>query len=155
MSSSLPPRGLQHSRLPCTSPSPRGCSNSYPLSRWYIQPSYPLSSPSPPVLNHSQHQGSFPVSQPFASCGQSVGASALTSVLPMEYSGLTSFRINWFDLLVVQGTLKSLLQHHSSKASILRCSAFFMVQLSHTYMTTGKTIPCFSDICRQSDVSAF
>ena len=57
-----------------------------------------------------------------------------------EYSGLISFRIEWFDLLAVQGTLESLLQHHSSKASILRCSAFFIVQLSHPYMTTGKTI---------------
>ena len=57
-----------------------------------------------------------------------------------EYSGLISFRIDWLDLLAVQGTLKSLLQHHSSKASILWCSAFFIVQLSHTYMTTGKTI---------------
>ena len=56
-----------------------------------------------------------------------------------EYSGLISFRIDWFDLLVIQGTLKSLLQHHSSKASILRCSAFFTLQLSHPYMTTGKT----------------
>ena len=60
--------------------------------------------------------------------------------LSNEYSGLISFRIDWFDFLVVQGTLKSLLQHHSSKASILQCSAFFMVQLSHPYMTTGKTI---------------
>ena len=57
-----------------------------------------------------------------------------------EYSGLISFRMDWLDLLAVQGTLKSLLQHHSSKASILRCSAFFIVQLSHTYMATGKTI---------------
>ena len=57
-----------------------------------------------------------------------------------EYSGLISFRMDWLDLLAVQGTLKSLLQHHSSKASILRCSAFFTVQLSHPYMTTGKTI---------------
>ena len=57
-----------------------------------------------------------------------------------EYSGLTSFKIDWFDLLAVQGTLKSLLQHHNSKVSILRCSAFFIVQLSHPYMTTGKTI---------------
>ena len=57
-----------------------------------------------------------------------------------EYSGLSFFRVAWFDLLADQGTLKSLLQHHSSKASILRCSAFFMVQLSHPYMTTGKTI---------------
>ena len=58
-----------------------------------------------------------------------------------EYSGLTSFRMDWLDLLAVQGTLKSLLQHHSSKASILQCSAFFMVQVSHPYMITGKTIP--------------
>ena len=57
-----------------------------------------------------------------------------------EYSGLISFRTDWFDLLAVQGTLKSLLQHHSSKASVLQCSAFFMVQLSHPYMTTGKII---------------
>ena len=57
-----------------------------------------------------------------------------------EYSGLISFRMDWLDLLAVQGTLKSLLQHHSSKASILRCSAFFIIQLSHPYMTTGKTI---------------
>ena len=68
--------------------------------------------------------------------GQSIGVSASTSVLP----GLISFRMNWLDLLAVQGTLKSLLQHHSSKASVLRCSAFFIVQLSHPYTTTGKTI---------------
>ena len=74
----------------------------------------------------------------FASSGQSIGASAPASVLPVEYSGLISFRIDWFDL-AVQGPLKSLLQHHSSKASILQHSAFFMVQLSHAYMTTGKT----------------
>ena len=69
--------------------------------------------------------------------------------LSNEYSGLISFRIDWFDLLAVQGTLKSLLQHHTSKASILRCSAFFMVQLSHPYMTTGKTIT----LTRQNFVS--
>ena len=78
------------------------------------------------------------MSQSFTSGSQSIGASA--SVLPMsEYSGLISFRIDWFDLLAVQGILKSLLQHHSSKAPILQCSAFFMVQLSHLYMITGKT----------------
>ena len=74
-----------------------------------------------------------------ASGGQRIGVSASASVLN-EYSGLISFRIDWLDLLAVQGTLKSLLQHHSSKASILRCSAFLMVQLSHPYMTSGKTI---------------
>ena len=63
-----------------------------------------------------------------------------------EYSGLISFRMDWLDLLAVQGTLKSLLQHHSSKASILRCSAFFMVHLSHPYVTTGKTIPLTTQI---------
>ena len=73
-----------------------------------------------------------------------------------EYSGLISFRINWFHLLAVQGTLKSLLQHHNLKASILWHSAFFMVQLSHLYMTTGKTIALtYMDVCWQSDVSAF
>ena len=79
------------------------------------------------------------MSRIFTSGGQSIKASASASIL-YEYSGLISFRVDWFDLLAVQGTLKSLLQHHSSKASILQRSAFFMVQLSHPYMTTGKTI---------------
>ena len=83
--------------------------------------------------------GSFPMSHFVTSGGQSIGVSF--SISPSnEYSGLISFRIDWLDLLAVQGTLKSLLQHHHSKASILRCSAFFMVQLSHPYMTTGKII---------------
>ena len=73
-----------------------------------------------------------------------------------EYSGLISSRIDWFNLLAVQGTLKSLLQHHSSKASILWHSAFFIVQLSHPYMTTGKKHSFdYTDLCRQSNVSAF
>ena len=73
-----------------------------------------------------------------------------------EHPGLISFRMAWLDLLAVQGTLKSLLQHHTSKASILRCSAFFMVQLSHPYMTTGKTIALTkTELCWQSNVSAF
>ena len=80
------------------------------------------------------------MSQLFASGGQSIGVSALASVLPMKHSGLISFKMDWLDLLAVQGTLKSLLQHHSSKALIFRCSVFFIVQLSHPYMTTGKTI---------------
>ena len=70
----------------------------------------------------------------------SIGGSAFSISPANEYSGLISFRIDWFDLLVVQGTLKNLLQHHSLKASIFQCSAFFMVQLSHLSMTTGKTI---------------
>ena len=79
------------------------------------------------------------MSQFFASHGQSIGVSASTSVLPMN-THMISFRMDWLDLLVVQGTLKSLLQHHSSKPSILQRSAFFIVQLSHPFMTTGKTI---------------
>ena len=72
-----------------------------------------------------------------------------------EYSVLISFKTDWFDLLAVQGTLKILLQHHNSKASILQCSAFLMVQLSHSYTTTGKRIALSMQICQQSDVSAF
>ena len=110
--------------------------------------------------------GSFPMSRLFMSDGQSIGVCLfvllynIVLVLPhtnmkppweytcSQYSGLISFRVDWFDLLAVQGTLKSPLQHHSSKASILRHPAFFMVQLSHLYMTTGKaialTIPTYS-----------
>ena len=105
-----------------------------------IQPSHPLSSPSPRAPNPSQQSESFPVSQFFTSGGQSIGVSASTSVLPNEHSGPICLRMDWLDLLAVQGTLKSLLQHHSSKTSILWHSAFFTVQLSHPYMTTGKTI---------------
>ena len=79
------------------------------------------------------------MSQLFASGGQSIGVSASTSVLPMNIQ-LISFRMDWLNLLAVQGTFKSLLQHHSSKASILWCSDFLRIQLSHPYMTTGKTI---------------
>ena len=82
--------------------------------------------------------GSFPLSQLFTSSGQNTGASALISVLPVNIQDLISFRIDCLDLLAVQGTLKSLFQNHSSKASILWCSAFFILQLSHPYMTIGK-----------------
>ena len=104
-----------------------------------IQPSHPLLSPSPPAFNLSQHQGLFQ----WVSYLHQVAKiwSFSFSISPSnEYSGLISFRMDWLDLLAVQGTLKGLLQHHSSKASVLQCSAFFMVQLSHPYMTTGKTI---------------
>ena len=79
------------------------------------------------------------MNQLFASGGQSIAVSASASVLPKNIE-LISLRIDWFDLLAVQGTLKSLLQHHNLKALIVQCSVFFMVQLSHLYMTTGKTI---------------
>ena len=78
------------------------------------------------------------------------------SIIPSkEHPRLISFRMDWLDVLAVQGTLKSLLQHHSSNASILQCSAFFTVQLSHPYMTTGKTIALTKRTCWQSNVSAF
>ena len=104
-----------------------------------IQPSHPLSSPSPPAPNPSQHQGLFQ----WVNSSYEVARvlEFQLSVSPSsEHPGLISFRMDWLDLLAVQGTLKSLLQHHSSKASILRLSAFFAVQLSHPYLTTGKTI---------------
>ena len=104
-----------------------------------IQPSHPLSSPSPPAFNLFQRQ-SFSMTQFFASGGQSIGSFSFSISPSNEYSGLISFRIDWLDLLAVQGTLKSLLQHHSSKASILEHSAFFTVHLSHPYMSIRKII---------------
>ena len=104
-----------------------------------IQSSHPLSSPSPPAFNLSQHQGLFKWVSSFHQVAK-VLEFQLQHQSFNEHSGLTSFRMDWLDLLAVQGTLKSLLQHHSSKASILQRSAFFTVQLSHLYMTTGKTI---------------
>ena len=130
------PHGLQHARLSCPSLSPGACSNSCPLSQWC----HPTISSS--VVPFSSCFLSFPAS------GFSPNESALCIRWPKcwsfrfsthQYSGFIFFRIDWFNLLEVQGTLKSLLQHHSSKASILQCSAFFMVQFSHPYMTTGKT----------------
>ena len=138
VSDSLWLHGLQHTRIPCPSPTPRVYANSCPLSQWC----HPTISSS--VVPFSRLQsfpatGSFPVSQFFTSGGQSIGVSASTSVLPMNIQ-------NWFPLgwtgwiSAVQGTLKSLLQHHSSKASILLHSAFFIVQFSHPSVTTGKTM---------------
>jgi len=102
-----------------------------------IQPSHPLLYPSPPAFNLSQHQGLF---KWVSSLHQVAKVLEVQLQYSNEYLGLISFRTDWLDLLAVQGTLKSLLQHHSSKASILQCSAFSVVQLSHPYMTTGKTI---------------
>ena len=104
-----------------------------------IQPSHPLSSPFPPATNPSQHQSLFHKSTLCVRWPKYWSFSF--SIIPSkEHPGLIFFRMDWLDLLAVQGTLKSLLQHHSSKASILRRSAFFTIQLSHPYMTTGKTI---------------
>ena len=138
ISNSLQPRESQHARPPCPSPTPRVYSNSCPSSRWChpaISSSVVPFSSCPQSLPAS---GSFPMSQLFAWGGQSIGFSF--SISPSnEHPGLITFRMDWLDLLAVQGTLESLLQHHSSKASILWHSAFFIVQLSHPYVTTGKT----------------
>ena len=130
-----------HTRYPCSSPSPRAYSNSCPSSQWCHPTISSSVVPFSSCLQSFPESGSFPMSQFFASGGQGIGVSASASASASnEYSGLIYFRMDWLDLLSVQGTLKSLLQHHSSKASILQCSTFFIVQLSHPYMTTGKTI---------------
>ena len=135
MSDSLQSHRQQHTSLPCPSPTPKAYSNSYPSSQWCHPSSHPLSAPSPPAFNLSQHQGLFNESALHIRCPKYGSFSISPS---KKYSGLISPRIDWFGLLAVRGTLKSFLQHNL-KTSILWCPAFFMVQLSHLYMTTGKT----------------
>ena len=135
VSNSLWPHELQHASPPCPSLSPRVFSNSCPLS-WWCHP--PISSSR---LQFFRASGSFPMSQLFASGGQSTGASA--SVLPVHIQDWLPFGLTCLISLLSKG-LWSLLQHHSSKESILQCSAFFMVQLSHPYTTAGKTIAASS-----------
>ena len=129
MSNSLQPHEQQHARLPCPSPAPEACSNSCPSS----QSCHPtISSSVVPFFSCPQSHlasESFPMSQLFAPGDQSIGSFSISP--SNEHPGLISFRMDWLDLLAVQGTLKSLLPHHSSKASILHCLAFFIVQLSH------------------------
>ena len=130
----------QHARPPYPSPTAGVYPNPCPLSQW-CHPT--ISSSVIPFSSCPQSfpaSGSFQMSQLFASGGQSTGVTALTISPSNEHPGLISFRMNWLDLLGVQGFLKSLLQHHISKASIPWHSAFFIVQLSHPYMNTGKTI---------------
>ena len=138
VSDSLQPHELQHARPPCPSPTPRVHSNSCPSS-WWCHPAISSSSPSPPALNPSSIRVFS--NESFLHMRWPKYWSFSFSIIPSkEHPGLMSFRMDWLDLLAVQGILKSLLQHHSSKASILQRSAFFTVQLSHPYMTTGKTI---------------
>ena len=139
MSDSLWPHELQHARPPCLSPTPRVHSDSCPASQWC----HPAISSS--VIPFSSYLESLPASvfsnkstlhmrwPKYWSFNFSISPSK-------ENPGLIPFRMDWLDLLAVQGTLKSLFQHHSSKASIIRCSAFFTVQLLHPYMTTGKIV---------------
>ena len=131
MSYSLQPLGLWHSRLPCPSPTPRAYSNACPSSQWCYPNISSSVIPSPPVLNLSEHQGLFNESALHIRWPKYW--SFRFSISPFnQYSELISFRIDWFDLLTVQGTLKSLCQNHSSKASIVWCWAFFIVN-SHIH----------------------
>ena len=132
--------GLQHIRLPCPSPTPEACSNSCPIKS--VMPSNHLILCRPllllpsifPSIKVFSNESVLPIGWP------KYWSFSFSFSLSSEYSGLLSIRMDWLYLLAVQGTLKNLLQHHSSKASILRHSAFFIVQLAHPYMTTGKTI---------------
>ena len=129
VSDSLQPHGPQHARPPCPSPTPRVYSNLRPWRRWCHLTISSSVVPFSSCLQSLPASGSFQMSQFFASGGQSIGVSALASVLPMNIQ-------YWFPLWLTGW--KSLLQHHSSKASILQHSAFFIVQFSHPYMSTGK-----------------
>ena len=155
MSDSSQLRRLQHARPPCSSASP----GVLPMSIESAMPSNHLILCCPLLLLFStfsnirvfSNESALHIRRPkYWSFRFSISPSN-------EYSGLISFRMDWFELLAVQGTLKSLLHHHSSKASILQHSAFFMVQVSHPYMTTGKTVALtiHMDFCQQDDVSAF
>ena len=136
---SLQPHEMQHARPPVHHQLPESTQTHVHWIGDTIQPSHPLSSPSPPAFNLSNirvfsNESALRIRRPkYWSFSFSISPSN-------ENPGLISFRMDWLDLLVVQGTLKRLLLHHSSKASILRHSAFFIVQLSHPYMTTGKSI---------------
>ena len=140
MSDSLQPHGLQHASLPCPSPSPTAFFKLMSIES--VMPSNHLILSCPlfllpsifPSISVFSNESALHIRWPkYWSFSFSISPSN-------EYPGLISFRMDWLDLLAVQGTLKSLLQHHSSKAPILQCSAFFIVQLSHPYMTPGKTI---------------
>ena len=140
VSNSLRPHELQHARPPCPSPTPGVYTNSQsiesvmPSSHLILCRPLLLLPPIPPSIRVFSNESVLQIMWPmYWSFSFSISPSN-------EYSGLTSFRIDWFDILAVQGTIKSLLQHHNWKVSVLQCSAFFMVQLSHPYMTTGKTI---------------
>ena len=153
MSGSLWPHGLQHARFPCPSPTPGACSNSCPSSWWC----HPTTSSS--VVPFSSRLQSFPASGSFL---MSWLINQVAKVLELqlqhqffhEYTGLISFKIDWFDSLASQGTLKSLLQHHSSEASILWCSAFFISPTLTSILDSWKNYNFDSTgLCWQSDVS--
>ena len=137
VSNSLQPHRLQHTRLPCPSPAPMSIKLVMPSNHLILcHPLLLLPSIFPSIRNFSKES---------VLCIRWPKYWSFSITPSNEYSGLISFRMDWLDLLAVQGTLKTLLQHHSSKGSIRWCSAFFIVQLSHPYMTTGKTIALTTD----------
>ena len=138
VSDSLWAHGLQHTRPPCPSPTLRACSNSCPSCRWCHPTISSSVVPFSSCLQSFPASGSFPMSQFFTSGGQSIRVSTSASVLPMNIQDWFPLQLTGWISLQPKG-LSSFLQHHSSKASILWCSAFFIMQLSHPYMTTGKT----------------
>ena len=153
MSNSLRPHTLQQAGLPCPSPSPRVCPSVWPLNPWghstTLSPVALLLDSIFPSIRVFSNESALCIRWPeHWSFSFSIGPSK-------EYSVLISFKIVWFDLLAFWGTLKSLLQHHSLKASILQCSAFFIMQLSHLYMTTGETTALTRRTFVGSNVSAF
>ena len=156
MSNSLRPHEPPHARPPCPSPTPGVHPNSCALSRWcpsshlILCRRLLLLPPIPPSIRVFSNESTLRMRWPkYWSFSLSISPSN-------EHPGLVSFRMDWLDLLAVQGTRKRFLQHHSSKASILQHSAFFTVQLSHPHMTTGKTIALTKmDLCWQSNVPAF
>ena len=151
MYSALWPHGLHHARLPCPSPSPEVCSSPCPLSQW-CHPTISSSVIPFSCLQSFPASGFFLTSQLFTSGGLRIGTWASVSVLP---SGLISFRIDCFDLLAVQGSLNCLIQHQSSKASILQLLAFLIVQLTFKHDYCKNHSFDYTDLCQQSNISAF
>ena len=154
MSNSLRPHGLQHTRPPCPSPTLELTQTQVHRIGDAIQPSYPLSSPSPPTFNLFHHQGLFQWVSSSNQMGQSTGVLASTSVLPVNTQDWSPFRMDWLDLLAVQGTLKSLLQHHSSKVSIFRRSALHSPTLTSIHDYWKNCSFDYTDVSRQNNVSA-
>ena len=143
MSDSFRPHESQHARPPCPSPTPGVHSDLRPSSHLILGRPLLLLPPIPPSIKVFSNESTLCMRWP------KYWSFSLSIIPSKEIPGLISFKMDWLDLLAVQGTLKSLFQHHSSKTSVLQCSAFFTVQLSHPYMTTGKTI----DLTRRTLVS--
>ena len=152
MSYSFQPHILQHARPPCSSPTSGAYSNSC-SSNWWCYPTSSSVVPFSSCLQSFPASGSFPMSQFFASSGQSIGTSASSSVLPINIQDWFPFKIDWSDFLATQGSLKSLFQHHNSKASVLQHSAFFMVLLTSDYWENHSFD--YIDLYWRSDATAF